>query len=122
MHFSFYLLQKGIYVCGILMGPIVVLSGVILPRRDAPDCLKWTFELIYTRFGMRCLYQNIFLNREPMDCSKPLLCYFREPAKFLKFKDMEGNGSMDYWTMLGFLLLFRTIAYFVLYFNTARKR
>lgn len=109
------------YLAGVVISPLLVLSGGIMAVKDIPDHLRWASDFMYTKYGYESIAKNIFLNRQRMDCSKKI-CFFPDPANYLKFKGVEGDIFTDYYAMLGYFLIFRTAAFVVLYFKASQRR
>lgn len=119
--FPFYLLQSGIIIGTTSLGPAIVLAGCLLALRDTPVHLKWLCHLVYTRYGIQSIYLNLYSNRSALECSKKM-CFFKDPMQYLKFADMEGDISVDYWVLLGFILIIKISAFIVLYLRASRVR
>lgn len=109
------------YLAGVVTSPLLVLSGAILPVTDVPGYLRWACDYMYTKYGLQSILKNIFLDRQRMDCPKKL-CFFPDPANFLKFKGIEGDIVTDYYAMLGYFFIFRIAAFVVLYLKASQRR
>lgn len=120
---GFFLFQNAVFLAPVVSIPILLFSGFFISLDTIPFYLKWLSYISYIRYSYQSVLLGIYsLNRPELVCDK-IFCPFQEPLDFLKEMDMiSGNLYVDYAALLGFFIVFRIIAYHVLYYRVIYAR
>lgn len=115
--------QNAVFLAPVVSIPILLFSGFFISLDTIPFYLKWLSYISYIRYSYQSVLLGIYsLHRPELQCDK-IFCPFQEPLDFLKEMDMiSGNLYVDYAALLGFFIVFRIIAYHVLYYRVIYAR
>lgn len=119
----FYLSQNGAIFGPFFICPFLIFSGFFIHLTDAHPVMHWLFHVSFLKYALEGASLAIFgYDRPRMDCDQ-LFCQFVLPKKFMKTIDMH-NGDIVTATvmLLSILLLFRCMAFAIMYGRLAAKR
>ncbi|CAB0031859.1 unnamed protein product [Trichogramma brassicae] len=107
--------ESGVFIGPVTSVPIVLFSGFFLNFNAMPRYLQIVSYFSYIRYGFEGAMITVYgYNRKSLKCSEDF-CLYKSPRKFLS--DMSMDQAV-YWidvvALVGFLILLRIVAYFVL--------
>ncbi|KAJ9580519.1 hypothetical protein L9F63_024285, partial [Diploptera punctata] len=115
--------ENGVFFGPVASVPILLFSGFFVNFNTIPGYLQWVPYVSYIRYGFEGAMISIYgYGRGKLSCSEAY-CHFRNPTKFLEEMDM---ATAEYWidavALVGFFLLLRCVAYFVLRLKLRSQR
>lgn len=115
--------QNAVFLAPVVSIPILLFSGFFISLDTIPSYLQWLSYISYIRYSFQSVLLAIYsLNRPELHCDK-IFCPFQEPMDFLKEMDMLGGDLyVDYAAQLAFFLVFRIVAYQVLWYRIVYSR
>ncbi|KAG8177828.1 hypothetical protein JTE90_021160 [Oedothorax gibbosus] len=115
--------QNAVFLAPVVSIPILLFSGFFISLDTIPPYLKWLSYISYIRYCYQSVLLGIYaLDRPELHCDK-IFCPFQEPQDFLREMDMVGgNLYVDFAAQWAFFLVFRVIAYYVLYYKVVYKK
>ena len=116
--------QTGVFLGPVSAIPIILFSGFFLRLDLIPKYLRWFSYVSYLRYGFEGAIVSLYgFNRTAMPCSRSFSCPYPTPQEFLKDMSMD---KAEYWidatALIGFFLVIRIAAYFVLRFKLLSNR
>lgn len=104
---------------------MVLFSGFFAKLEDIPYYLSWLPYLSYVKYSFEGTLVSIYgLGRKKLECHE-LYCHFKDPKKFLDTMCVKGDLDtyvIDVVVLIGFFILLRICAYFVLRIKLIQNR
>ncbi|KAL9697521.1 hypothetical protein quinque_000962 [Culex quinquefasciatus] len=116
--------QTGVFLGPVSAIPVILFSGFFLRLDLIPKYLRWCSYVSYLRYGFEGAIVALYgFDRVAMPCSRSFSCHYPSPKEFLKEMSMD---KAEYWidatALLGFFVVIRVAAYFVLRFKLLSNR
>ncbi|KAL1505555.1 hypothetical protein ABEB36_005097 [Hypothenemus hampei] len=109
---SFFNITNGSVVGSSALAPLLALACYGMGYKSGIEpFMKVIMCFSYLRFGVVGFSATLFSKREPLNCND-LYCHYRNPELLLKDMGMQGEDyKMQFYIILGYMLLFRVLAY-----------
>ncbi|KAH1027940.1 ATP-binding cassette subfamily G member 4 isoform X2 [Dendroctonus ponderosae] len=109
---SVFSITSGSVVGSSVLAPLLALACYGMGYRASVEpFMKVIISFSYLRFGVVGLSVALFGKREPLECGE-LYCHYRNPEMLLRDMGMQDEDyKVQFYIILGYLLLFRILAY-----------
>lgn len=95
------------------MAPLLAFAMYGMGFRDAIEPhMRVLMSFSYVRFGVTGYCNTLFNARAPLECEDEIYCHYNNPNELMRDMGMAGSNYLtQVLAVLGYMILFRVIAY-----------